>query len=202
MSTEINQNNNSVSNGDVVGNNKNVITNTTNNYNYTPPKTRLSTLFENLKAEFDCGNSIETISDELKIYSDRRDTIGLEQKLIDANLQHLIDDAAWYKEQYFKKLTKFQFFEPAQEIHSFLLGVVLEKFVNIIYPMMRANSTEIAISERISYDIVNPIIRLIQENGCEDVMKLSATDINGMIYFLTGKCHIKWNQNDRLSPSL
>ncbi|HMR18688.1 MAG TPA: hypothetical protein PKA53_05275 [Sphingobacterium sp.] len=182
-----NQSGNKVENGDIVGGNKHIT-----NIVSSGKKTKLAHLFERLKSEFDQNNRISQVSDELEKYSIPRDVIGLEQKLSDAGKQDKILNAAWLKEQYFKKLTKFQFFEPAQEIHAFLLGLVLTKFNNIIYPMINENASDVEIGKQISEQIIDPIVKLIQEEGCDDVMGLSPTDIDGMIYFLTGQCHIKW----------
>lgn len=154
--------------------------------------TKLSRLFERLNNEYNSNNEIDQINDTLRRYIDNRDTIGLEQKLINGNKEYLYEDAVWLKDQYSKKLTKFQFFEPAQEIHAFLLGIVLEKFHNIIYPLFRDKKTDEQVLNTISESIINPIIDIIQEEGCNDVMGLDSTDIRGMIFFLTGRCHIKW----------
>ncbi|MFT3909715.1 MAG: hypothetical protein QM737_09850 [Ferruginibacter sp.] len=193
--TNRNQTENTVNNGDVVGGDK--IT----TY-HTPKKTKLNSLFEKLKAAFDGDNRVTEISEDLQRFFIKRDVIGLEQKLKDGNLEHLLDDAAWLKQEYYKKLTKFQFFEPAQQIHAFILGIVLEKFRNIIAPMIRNGNTEIEISRTISTDVIDPIMLIIREEGCDDIMGLSATDIEGMIFYLTGQCHIKWVKNDSLSPSV
>ena len=41
---------------------------------------------------------------------------------------------------------------------------------------------------RIDDKVIKPAIFVLGEN----VLKLLKEDINGMIYFLTGNCHIKW----------
>jgi len=181
---EIRQEGNTVHGGDVIG--QQIIN------NHYPKATRLASLFEKLKSKIETNTTVEHISDNLKRLSEDRDVVGLEQKLIDGQREYLLSDAMWLKQEYAKKLTKYTFFEPAQEIHAYLLSAVLEKFRNIIYPMIINNRTHEEISQVISNHIINPIITIIQEEGCEDVMGLCAIDIEGMIYYLTGKCHIKW----------
>lgn len=189
MTSLTNQRGNTIKDGDLVGGNKTV----NNTVNYTPEKkTKLSSLFDKLQQEFDQQKKVDGISEDLERYSIPRDTIGLEQKLADGGRAHLIKDAAWLKQEYFKKLTRFQFFEPAQEIHAFLLGLVLQKFRYIIYPLINSGNSEEEISKAISEKVIDPIVQTIQDEGCNDVMGLSSTDIDGMIYFLTGQCHIKW----------
>lgn len=179
---------------DVGGNDNKIISGDDNSKNFFISRNqgKLAYLFERLKEKFEEGDKIKRISEDLKRYQDERDRISIEQKLNDANRGHLIDDFVWLKEQYAKKLTKFQFFEPAQEIHAFILGIVYEKFRNIIYPMIRSNECEEKILNAISEKITEPIVSLLQEEGCNDIMGLSATEVEGMIHFLTGQCHIKW----------
>jgi hypothetical protein len=164
----------------------------TEHHYHSPKQTKLTLLFDKLKEKFEQGGTVSGLSDDLKRYTDGRDTIGLEQKLKDANKEHLLDDFSWLKQQYTKKLTKFQFYEPAQEIHSYILGIVCERFRNYIYPLIRQGAEEKEIMQVISDKIVAPILALIQEEGCNDVMGLSSAEIEGMIHFLTGRCHLKW----------
>lgn len=186
MDSSVNQSKNTVKDGDIVARDKIVF--------HQQPKTKLANLFERLKEEFEDQNIVDGISDNLKKYQNDRDVIGLEQKLIDGGKQNQLDDAKWLKEEYYKKLTKFQFYEPAQEIHAFLLSVVHEKFRNLVRPKIEAGASNEEISTIISNEIITPIMTKIEEEGCDDIMGLSANDIDGMIFFLTGKCHIKWTR--------
>lgn len=176
--------------GKVVGGDDNSMTITTHNLPVT--KTKLSTLFECLKHKFETEEQTNCISEELRRYQTDRDTIGLEQKLIDGDLEYLYEDASLLKEAYTKKLYRYQFYEPAQEIHVLILGQICQKFRYLIYPLIRKGEQQDIISKIISYEIVDPIMQTIQENGCDDIMGLTPNDIEGMIYFLTGRCHIKW----------
>jgi len=155
-------------------------------------KGKLSTLFDKLKDKFDSGDSITQISEDLKKYTDMRDTLGLEKKLSDADKTHLYEDFAWCKQEFYKKLVKYQNYEPAQEIFAFILAIVLEKYRNVIKPMIRNGAAENEILAKISNEITNPIISLIQQEGCNDIMGLSSTEIDGMFHYLTGNCHINW----------
>jgi hypothetical protein len=153
---------------------------------------KLAALFEKLKVKFENGDSITQISENLKRYTDKRDTLGLEEKLKAADKAHLYEEFAWCKQEFYKKLVKYQNYEPAQEIFAFILAIVLEKYRNIILPMLRNGTSEADILGKISNDITNPIVTLIQQEGCNDIMGLSATEIDGMFHYLTGNCHIKW----------
>ncbi|MAN81459.1 MAG: hypothetical protein CMF64_13825 [Magnetovibrio sp.] len=153
---------------------------------------KLASLFDKLKSSFDNSEEIERISNDLKRYTTRRDTIGLEKKLEMAGKSYLYEDFAWLKQEFYKKLVLYQNYEPAQEIFAYILAIVLEKHINIIKPMIRHNESEKLILSTISNDIVNPILSLIQSEGCNDIIGLSSTEIQGMFHYLTGNCHINW----------
>lgn len=189
MAKKTNQNNANIqgSGNKIIGESDNSTTN-----NFFGSNGKLSTLFEKLKASVDNSEEIEKISDDLKRYTVRRDTIGLEQKLINAEKSYLYEDFAWLKQEFHKKLVFYQNYEPAQEIFAFILAIVLEKYINLIKPMMRQGADERDILETISNDVVKPILDLIQSEGCDDVIGLSSTEIQGMFHYLTGNCHINW----------
>jgi len=182
---------------DIGGDNSKVVAgddhSTTKHYHNYTKKTKLSNLFDRLDQEFNADNRIDEINDDLNRYLLERDAVGLEQKLVDGNIAHLYDDAMWLKEEYSKKLTKYVFFEPAQHIHAYLLAIVIEKFRNLIYPLIREGKSEAEIMKAVSEKINTPLLNIIREEGCNDIMGLNATDIDGMVFFLTGRCHIKWN---------
>lgn len=153
---------------------------------------KLASLFEKLKEKFENDDKITETSDNLKRYTNRRDTIGLEQKLKDADKSYLYLEFALCKQEFHKKLLLYQNYEPAQEIFAFILAIVLEKSRNVINPMIREQKPESEILGKISSEITNPIMNLIESEGCNDIMGLSSTEIEGMFHYLTGNCHINW----------
>lgn len=189
MFKNTNQNNANIegSGNKIVGGNDNSRTN-----NYFGSNGKLSSLFEKLKASVDNSEKIIQISDDLKRYTTRRDTIGLEEKLKNADKSYLYEDYAWLKQEFHKKLVYYQNYEPAQEIFAFILAIVLEKYTNLIKPMLREGISEREILSTISSEIVNPILNLIESEGCDDIIGLSSTEIQGMFHYLTGNCHINW----------
>ena len=68
--------------------------------------------------------------------------------------------------------------------------------------MLKNQNTDAEISRAISYEIIDPVMKTIHEEGCHDIMGLSSTEVEGMIFFLTGLCHINWNKNDRISSGV
>jgi hypothetical protein len=155
-------------------------------------QTKLSSLFDRLNIEYNSDSKIDQINEDLQRYITPRDPVDLQQKLISGQKEYLYDDAVWLKQEYAKKLRKYVLYEPAQQIHAFLLSIVIEKFRNIVYPLIRELKSDSEIMKSISEHIISPILEIIREEGCNDIMGLCATDIEGMVYYLTGRCHIKW----------
>src|SRR5690606_26250846 len=108
MLKNTNQNNANIegSGNKIIGANDNSQTN-----NYFGSNGKLSSLFEKLKASVDNSEEIEKISDDLKRYTIRRDTISLEEKLKNANISYLYEDFAWLKQEFYKKLVYYQNYE-------------------------------------------------------------------------------------------
>ena len=104
----------------------------------------------------------------------------------------MYEDFAWLKQEFYKKLVLYQNYEPAQDIFAYILAIVLEKNINVIKPMIREDAKESDILSAISTEIVNPILNLIEAEGCNDIIGLSSTEIQGMFHYLTGNCHINW----------
>ena len=116
------------------------------------------------------------------------EVIGLEGKLKKANRDSFIKFALRVKEIYHKKLYKHQFSETAQRINVFVLALVESYFTNIVYPKICAHASNDEVNILIQENVIN---RILDELG-ENALGFTATDINGMLYFLTGNCHIEW----------
>ncbi|VXD11632.1 ABC-three component system protein [Marinoscillum sp. 108] len=172
----------------IVGGNDN---STTNNITI-QPSGKLSSLFSKLKEQFEEGEKISNISNDLIRYTSDRDIIGLEEKLKLAQKQHLFEDFSWLKQEFHKKLLLYQEYAPAQEIFAFILAIVLDRYRNIIRPMLQSGSSESDVLRSISQEVTRPILDLIHQEGCDDIIGISSTEIEGMFHYLTGTCHIKW----------
>lgn len=176
-------------------NNKVVKGNNTENYFYNNNSGKLASLFLSLKMQFENPTNedeIRLISESLSRYLNPKDALGLEQKLEQQGKKHLEEDFIELKQFFSKKLELYRNYEPAQEIFTFLLAIVLEKYRNIIKPLIREGASEKEILKNISERIVTPINDLIQSEGCDDIMGLNSEIIEGMYHFLTGNCHINW----------
>lgn len=135
---------------------------------------------------------LNEIIGELDHYHSRLegDVIGLEQKLKDGNCETLIGFALIAKERFRKKLEKYQFSEAAQKINVQLLGRVLSNFENKIAPKIQIGIPAHEIADLIQETIVDQVSSELLENALD----FTDVEINGMLYFLTGNCHITWKK--------
>jgi hypothetical protein len=56
--------------------------------------------------------------------------------------------------------------------------------------MIALNADLTEIKRAVQHEIIDPIEAMLGEN----VLDLYADEINGMLYFLTGNCHIRWTK--------
>ena len=63
---------------------------------------------------------------------------------------------------------------------------------NVIYQLNKGFSA-IDLQDDIFMEIIQPLDQLLNREASEDkVLYLTPEEIKGMIYYLTGRCHIKW----------
>ncbi|EAQ41268.1 ABC-three component system protein [Polaribacter sp. MED152] len=187
---EVSQSNNEVK-GDLAGND---IHKPTYNIGRTSigGKSQLEKLYDRLEKERESSTIFSEIVDDLLHYkknADENEFIGLEKKLENGNRISYLNFAEKSKEKFAKKLLRNEHSETAQLIYAFLLAKVYSSFEFNIAPRIKENHPEIFINELVSEFIIRPLEDILGEN----LLRIYDDDINGMIYFLTGNCHIKWD---------
>lgn len=187
---KVEQSNNTLKNGDLAGRDiyKSIYNiGRTNTGGYS----QIEKLYKKLEDEKKDSQIFSDIIDELLHYKTIVDTevIGLEQKLTNGSRQHYIDFAETTKEKFYKKLFKNEYSESSQLIFAFLLGKIYSCFKIHIYPNILKNVEEEIINKLIEDCIITPIEDILGEN----LLRIFEDEIYGMIYYLTGNCHIKWN---------
>ncbi|MHC9088737.1 ABC-three component system protein [Tenacibaculum sp. IMCC1] len=175
--------------GDVVGGNK--ITHIHNSKG-----TRLSRLFDALNREVQNDKKLQNVCEELNRYLTDKDTIGLERKLEDGGFdEDYIIEAIEQKEYFSKKLYKYQEYESAQFIYVDLLALIKTNFTDYIYPLLKQKPDLLTLNSELRDKIVNPILNTLNTDGAGDsILNLNAEEVKGMVYYLTGRCHIKWSK--------
>jgi len=117
-----------------------------------------------------------------------RQVIGLEAKLKKAGRDDLLDDAEHLANRFSRRLAKNQMSPSMQALYLHCLSRINTAFCSFIQPLIRGGATEQAIDAAICQMVVD---NLYEEVTSVD-SSLSTEMIRGMLYFLTGKCHLKW----------
>lgn len=188
---EVTQSDNTVENGDMAGRDVNKQTINIGRMSF-GGKSQLQILYEKLEEEKKNTTGITEMIEELqhfKSYAKDEEVIGLEKKLENGNRLNYLNFAERSKEKFSKKLLKNEHSETAQEIYAFLLAKVYRRFEDHIYPRLSEGHSEGFINQLVDEFIINPMEDLLGEN----LLRLYEDEISGMIYFLMGNCHIKWN---------
>lgn len=163
-------------------------------------RSRLSATFERLEQEI-LNNTRKEVIDELLLYTTKLDgTKGLEEKLQDGGFQKMfIQKAIIQKEMYAKRATKYECYPAAQEIILSLFARIKNEFDVRIYPMIIKGVDVPSIMQEVHKQIVSPILQMIETNGENDQsLYFNMDHIYGMIYYLTGMCHLNWKDYDNI----
>lgn len=161
--------------------------------NQLPPKnpTRLQAL--QLQFEQDCNNKpqLKEFIDSIQHFLTSVDgpvIVGLAAKLTMGGRAEEIPVAEECKEQFYKLLTKNQFSNAAQQIYTFLLGRIYDSFIAYVYPLIEAKSDKAVVNAALYEKVLVPLHTQINDEG----LHINPHELRGMLYFLTGNCHIWW----------
>jgi hypothetical protein len=157
------------------------------------PENALARLFRRLKEEVADDQRLTEYIRELEIFTrhvDTEEVVGLEGKLKAAGRDDQLDMAMAMKEMVFSQLRDNIFSPTFQQIYATLLGKVFEEFETWVKSAIIAGKSRQEIDEIVNLKIIHPIMGEIE--SCGDYGGVTPQTIRGMIYFLTGNCHIRW----------
>lgn len=171
---------------------------------YLSKKSRFSQRFEKLNSEVAQNEKYDEIFDDLKYYRTKLVGLDMPTKLRDGGFHFReIMTATRKKEKYAKKAERFKFFESAQWIDCQLFAKILDEYNVHVMPLIIQGANQHQIMTVVSEKVVNPVLELINVEGEKDeVLNYDAEDIYGMIYYLTGQCHINWKNYDNIQPGI
>ncbi len=173
---------------------------TNNGSIYIGESSRISSYFEKLCKEIENNTTIDIIEGLLAYKTILDGTKGLDEKLKDGGFsQSAIDDARRQKELYAKKATQYECYPSAQQINLLLFARIKNEFNVYILPLIKDRVCVDIIMRKIYEQIVNPIMDLLDAHGSYDeYLHYTSDHIYGMIYYLTGMCHLNWKDYDNL----
>ncbi|MFT7035108.1 MAG: hypothetical protein ACI8Q1_003110 [Parvicella sp.] len=152
----------------------------------------LEDLYNKFDKEKNSNPGLQELCEQLDYFNSKiegEEIEGLEAKLTAGNRQKLIRYATRCKEKFHMKLMKTsQYSQVAQDINVHILTKVERSFVMHIYTLICNDESEEKINTLIDEKIIKPVMSDLGIN----LFKYDEADVMGMIYFLTGNCHIKW----------
>ena len=121
-------------------------------------------------------------------------TKDMEQKLRDGGFKPMaIENAKRQKEYWAKEAFRTSDYPVIQDDNLLLYTRIVNEFNIYIMPMIEDGKPVRDIMTQLHELIVKPIMNIFQENGySDDNLRYTYDHIYGMIYYLTGNCHINW----------
>lgn len=148
-------------------------------------------LYEEYKKEILKDDQIIKKIEELEIFTQNIDSVflGLREKLLRGKREDEIDGALRAKEQFSKLLLRHQFHASAQKVYAYLLAQIQITFETYVKPEILANKPRAEVDKVMFEKIIHPIEAKLGSNELD----INAGILKGMIFYLTGNCHIKWD---------
>ncbi|HUE93070.1 ABC-three component system protein [Pseudomonas sp.] len=117
-----------------------------------------------------------------------RPVIGLENKLINGGREDLIESAIEHKDRFVKRISRGQMAGRRQYIYYYVLQKLHVQFDVQIRPLLRIDTP----SHVVDMAILNEIVSVVYSEVSQVDPSIDMHLIYGMLYFLTGKCHLVW----------
>jgi hypothetical protein len=114
--------------------------------------------------------------------------IGLEQKLINGGRDDLLETAIERKDLFAKRLMKSQLNRRRQGVFLYILQKISFTFEDLVRPLINKGVP----NEVVDGVIMNGIVDAIYREVMAEDPTIDQSMISGMLYFLTGKCHLIW----------
>lgn len=187
MTKEVTRQEHNTAGGHIAGRDVNV-------YAPNSPETALSRLFARMKGEAKEDQTLCDYIRELEVFTRvvrHEDVVGLDGKLQAAGREDQIDMALAMKEMVFSALRLNVFSPTFQQIYATLMGKIFEEFETWVKPAILSGKDRQAIDELLNVKVIKPIMAEVEL--CGDYHGVAPQTIRGMVYFLTGNCHIKWH---------
>ncbi|HDL7428986.1 TPA: hypothetical protein PXN84_003223 [Yersinia enterocolitica] len=117
------------------------------------------------------------------------DVRGLDSKLAESSRSDMLIMAKMMKEQATKAIMRQQTSKTAQRIYVIIIERIYFDFIMKVTPLIQDDKPRIEVDERIS-DIINGIYEVLGEN----LLEFTEMDLLGLLFFLGGNCHIRWDK--------
>lgn len=156
-------------------------------------KTALEKVIEEIVLDSKEDEELARIIDELQDYITNhpsRAIIGLESKLINAGRDAEYSDAVLLKNRFERRVAKGQLSITEQKVYVQVLSHILTAFRTQIRPLILEGNPKTIVDNAVFEKIIEPVHKAI--TSFDDMATTEL--ILGMLYFLTGKCHVVWDK--------
>lgn len=171
--------------GDIVAGSKNVYVNQA----IASPLSRLYQIF--LDAE-QASSHKSTIGEILQHFrtATTSDVRGLEEKLKEGDRTDLIDSAKFWKQRAAMLIMEWQTSPVTQDIITHILSKIYAEFDLHVRPAIQEGQSRTEVDKLISEKVLRPTSEMLGEN----ILQVTTSDLLGMLYYLGGNCHIRWDK--------
>lgn len=137
----------------------------------------------------DAVDIIEELADYITEYPNR-EIIGLENKLTEGSRDDLKDRATLLKNRFERRVAKNQMSLAEQHVYVQILSAISSIWHSKIKPLIDIGTSKAAIDSAIHVELIEPVHKAIVRYDTLATSEL----VSGMLYFLTGKCHLEWSK--------
>ncbi|KJF83679.1 hypothetical protein UA31_02235 [Photobacterium angustum] len=116
-----------------------------------------------------------------------RQIIGLDAKLIEGDRLDLLEDATYLENKFARRVSRNQLSDKEQIVYFHCLSKINSYFKSYIQPLIKQGDDISVIDCAIQEKIITPLYEEILT-----VQPMTMEMVMGMLYFLTGKCHLRW----------
>lgn len=155
------------------------------------PLSSLETAIEQIKKAGREDNQLIDIIEDLADYitvNPERKIIGLEEKLKRAGRSELFERAKELKNKFARRVARNQMSKTEQDVYIQILAAINTTWHQVIRPQIIAGATSQMIDQLIFDKLIQPVHQAIVRFD----RTITTEAVCGMLYFLTGKCHLRW----------
>ncbi|WP_310449037.1 ABC-three component system protein [Sulfuritalea sp.] len=163
-----------------------------NSYQLPSPRTPMTALVEQYRSEAATDQTLSSLIDKLEHWfsnSTSSDVRSLEDKLTSSGRADLLEEALARKQAAYKLIMRNQGSKTAQMIFAYLLAEIVVNFEQTVRPMIQSGVDRAQVDKAILDNVISPTLKALEDNP----LMLDKVEIQSLLYFLGGNCHIRWD---------
>lgn len=150
-------------------------------------ETAIEQVMKALRGEDRLVNILEDLAEYITEHPDR-EIIGLEKKLELGGRQDLFNRARRLKNKFAQRVAKSQMSITEQRVYIQILSAINTIWYQHIQPRIASGASSQEIDQLILEELIKPVHQAIVRFDSTITTEI----VIGMLYFLTGKCHLVW----------